>query len=499
MIIKIKNEIMPALPGFEEVHTPKKRKKPEDLSSLHKNLREESRIKMGVDDIFESEYEQLGLLETIDSGYKKKKSNDLLKDMVLARIDRPASKRKSVENLERDKDKKVSLGAVYRMMDKLKKREDWVKKKIARNTLELFNNKVKVAFFDVTTLYFESFTPDDLRIPGFSKDNKVKETQVVLALMTTVDGLPLGYELFPGNTYEGNTLISAVDVLSKKYQVTDVSVIADRAMFTRKNLKAMDERNVSFIVSAKLKNMDKGTREKILDASEDFLKESEGKVEYRTWEFEHEGRRLVVSYSKKRAAKDRRDRERLLERINKKLEDGKIRLDGLVKNRGTKKYLRFEKENKEFAFLDEDKIKEDARWDGLHGVVSSHDKNLASAQEIYEMYRGLWQVEDAFRVNKHDMKMRPIYHFKDKMVMAHILICYVAYALLATVKYKLKKAGVKLSVGRIKEELGYVQASVVKDVRTGQKFLLPSKTTPRQREIYNALGLNLEERVRRLQ
>ena len=503
IIVSIKNKRRPVLPGFESmVYTPRKRNRinrESPLSTINaKNLKEESRIRVGIYDVFENQYKQLSLFDTIDSGYNQKESNELLKEMVLARIDKPSSKRKSVENIERDKNKEIDLNGVYRMMDKLGEREGWVKEKIARNTLGLFKDRIKVAFFDVTTLYFESFIPDNLRVSGFSKDNKVKETQVVLALMTTTDGLPLGYELFPGNTYEGDTLIGAVDVLRKKYEVVDASVIADRAMFTRKNLNAMRDRKVNFIVSAKLRTMKKEMKEEILNASEEFLKESEGKVTNKIWEYEYEGQRLVVSYSKKRADKDKKDRKRLLDRIEKKLKDGKVLLKGLVKNTGTKKYLKFEKENKEFAFLDENKIEEDARWDGLYGIASNQGKDKVSGSEIIERYRGLWQVEEAFRVNKSDMKMRPIYHYKDKRIMAHVLICYMAYALVATVKYKLKKANVKMSIRKIKEELGYVQASVVRDTRTRRRFLLPSKTTPDQRAIYNALGLKLEEKVRLL-
>ena len=156
----------------------------------------------------------MGLFGTIAKGYKKNDTNEMLKEVVTARIDRPSSKRKSVENMERERGKKYDLDSVYRLMDKLAEREGWVKEKIAGRTLGLFKEKIHVAFFDVTTLYFESFTPDELRVSGYSKDNKAKETQVVLGLMTTTDGLPLGYELFPGNTYEGVTLISAVDETS---------------------------------------------------------------------------------------------------------------------------------------------------------------------------------------------------------------------------------------------------------------------------------------------
>ena len=245
MIIKIKNETHPALPGFEEeVHAPKRKDQKDknefDVSS--KYLKEEERIRIGIDDVFSAEYKQLGLFDTIDSGYKKEEINRLLKDLVMSRIDKPSSKRKSVINMKRDRNIEIHVDKVYRMMNKISKRESWVQDKIAGETLSLFKHKIHVAFFDVTTLYFESFIPDDLRISGYSKDNKVKETQVVFALMTTTEGLPLGYELFPGNTYEGGTLISSVESLSKKYDIVDTSIIADRAMFTKDNLDSLDKK-----------------------------------------------------------------------------------------------------------------------------------------------------------------------------------------------------------------------------------------------------------------
>ena len=498
LIIDIKNERRPTLPGMETaIHGrrgTKKKKGESSPSSLHKNLKEESRIRVGVDDVFANEFEQLGLLNTINSGYKEEESNKQLKEVVLARIDKPSSKKKSLENIERDKNKAFDLDSVYRTMDKLYKREDWVKERIGKKTLELFKEKIKVAFFDVTTLYFESFKPDDLRVSGYSKDNKVAETQVVFALMTTEEGLPLGYELFPGNTYEGGTLISAVDTLCKRYEVVDVSIVADRAMFTRSNLEALDKKKMNFIVSAKLKNMKKEMVEEILN-DVDALK---GEIESWIGEYKYNGRRLVVCYSKKCANKDRKDRQRLLERVRKKLDRNKVRVSDLVKNTGTKKYLKIERKNKEFATLDEEKIRREERWDGVFGIVSSHAREAVSGAEIFARYRGLWQIEDAFRVNKRDLKMRPIYHWTPKRIRSHLLICYMAYALVARVRHKLMRAKMKLSIERVREELGYVQASIVRDQQTGERFLLPSRVTDTQRAIYGALGMEIEDKVRPL-
>ena len=514
MIVKIKNEIRPALPGLETaVHAPKKRNKKEgtedDWTCSYKHLKEESRVRVGIDDVFSRQYEQLGLLGTIDSGYKKERGNRLLRDMVVARIDKPSSKRKSVMDIKRDRNldgdgdkgggEGIGLDGVYRMMDKLGGREGWVQDRVAARTLGLFGQKIDVAFFDVTTLYFESFVPDGLRISGYSKDNKVKETQVVFALMTTTAGLPLGYELFPGNTYEGGTLIGAVEALGKRYGIAETSVVADRAMFTEKNLGALDEKGIRFIVSAKMRTMKKAATDGILDDVAEFLKEDAGgKTAHWTGEYGYGGRRLVVGYDRKRASKDKKDRERLLERVKKKLRDGKVRVSDLVKNTGTKKYLKFDRANKETAVLDDEKIKAQERWDGVYGIMTSHDRGKVGGEEVFARYRGLWQVEDAFRVNKHDLRMRPVFHWTPGRVKAHILICYMAYALVAVARYRLKEAGVGLSVERIRQELGYVQASVVRDAGSGRRFLLPSKATDLQRAVYGALGLTLEEKVRYL-
>ena len=273
------------------------------------------------------------------------------------------------------------------------------------------------------------------------------------------------------------------------------SVVADRAMFTKENMQALDDRGVNFIISAKLKTMKKEFIEEILCDVEKALGDKDDKMPSWVGEYEHEGRRLVIGYSSKRAAKDKSDRDRLLLRVRKKLKDGKVKVSDLVKNTGTKKYLKFCNKNKEMAILDEDKIKRAERWDGIYGIISSHDKQEMSCDKIFDRYRGLWQIEDAFRVNKHDLKMRPIFHWSPKRIKSHILICYIAYSLVAIVKHKLKKSKVNLSIARIREELGYIQASVVRDRKTGKKFLLPSKPNDTQRAIYSSLGLNLQEKV----
>ena len=497
-IIKEKNKRKPCLPGMEKyVHGRKENKNKEETVSIG-TLVEEARIKLGPESVYGEEYRQMGLFDSIGTGYKKEESNKLLEKIVLERIENPCSKRESVDNIRRGRNEEVGLGRVYRMMDKLGEREEWVKEKIARDTIGLFAKKVDVAFFDVTTLYFESFTPDELRVSGYSKDNKVKETQVVLALMTTREGLPLGYELYPGNIYEGKTLIAAVENLAKRYDISDTFIVADRGMFNNDNLAKLEGKGIKFIISAKLKNMSKKFSETFLEDVGEALSDEPGK-EYWIKSYDYRGKRLVVSYSKKRAAKDRKDREKLVKRIEDKMTDGKVKLADLVKNRGTTKYLKLEKKNAQTGTLDLSKIGESEKWDGIYGYMTNSGEEETGDREIVERYRGLWQVEDAFRVNKHDLKMRPIYHWTEGRIRSHILICFMAYSVAARVRWKLKSKGLKMSVRAVQKEMSHIQASILRDRKSKQKYLLPSALNKAQKDILSALGVTIDTRTRKIQ
>ena len=496
MIIKIKNEINPALPGMEEiVHASKKRTPVKENTVNVKCLEEEARINAGLVDVFSHAYEQLDLETSIDTGYRQEDSNELLKEIVLSRISDPVSKRKSVRNIEQEQNIELDLDKVYRMMDKVYTCQNRIKDKIRVSTLDLLNQKVDVAFFDVTTLYFESFTPDELRNFGFSKDNKFKETQVMLALISTTEGLPLDYELYPGNTYEGNTLITVIEQLEKRYNLSETFIVADRAMFTHANLSKLDEKKVKFIVAAKLKILNRTIKGQIV-ADIALVKAENSQLEKFVKDYEHDGRRLVVSYSKKRAEKDKKDRERLIERIKKKMTNGKVRLADLINNTGTKKYLKLESKGAKEATLNLEKIEQEAQWDGIHGVITNHLSNDLSSSEILKRYTGLWQIEAVFRVNKHDFKMRPIYHWTTKRIKAHILICFIAYSLTSFIRYKLNKKNIKLSFEEIQNELSRLEVSIVKDKKTGRKFVLPSKITELQRKIYNAFNLTINDKIK---
>ena len=493
ILVELSNDRQPTLPGMAEIvyskepahckkkhSTQKRKKKPPSLFSLT-NPQEKARVQHGIKGVCGAVYEQLNFHTIIHDTNKDQQWNEILKYCVLSRVAHPDSKRKTVETLKEDYNETVPLEKMYRMMDRLYPHIERVKDLVAENTLRLFNQEVDVLFFDVTTLYFESFEEDDIRQFGFSKDLKFKETQVVLALVTNQAGHPLSYELFAGSTSEAGTLISTVNKLKQRFTVKKAVLVADKAMFNDNNLRLMEEEGMEYVVSAKLKSLPKKTKAEIL--SEDFKPVQVAGESQGVKEFEHKQRRLIVSYSKKRAKKNKADRQRLISRLMKKVKNNQIPVKSLITNYGTKKYVTVEKTKARF---NEEKIKEDSRWDGLSGVISNMEDK--SAEQLLSRYRQLWKIEEAFRVCKHTLKMRPVYHWKKKRIEAHIAICFLAYSLSYTMKYRMEQRGLNFSIQKMREILKRDQYSLIEDADKNL-YRMPSKSTEQVRAIYEAFGL----------
>src|SRR4051812_42715579 len=177
------------------------------------NIKEEKRIRVGIHQTYGRLFDRIGFGSVIKNPLRKKAAVILLRNMVMARIAKPTSKRSSVEMLEQEYGIKADVNAVYRMMDLLDQVAiDKTKQLSYQYTKSLLEEKVNIIFYDCTTLYFESFIEDDLKQNGYSKDGKFNfnQSQVLLAIMVTEAGLPVGYDLFEGSKFEGHTLDHAL-------------------------------------------------------------------------------------------------------------------------------------------------------------------------------------------------------------------------------------------------------------------------------------------------
>ena len=485
IIVELKNARKPVLSFVDpfDIHRPAKRAVNVDDDVRLMDLLHERNVNDGVIDVLGKTFDSMGLRKIFGSGKKSEEWFNLLKASVIARIACPLSKLATTRYLFEEMALTIPVDRVYRLMDHLSDLEKPIKRAICNKSLSMFGQEVDVLFFDVTTLYFESTQSDELRNFGFSKDCKFKEVQVVLALVTTTDGLPVTYKLYPGNTFEGHTLLDAVRELKAEYRISDILLVADRGMFNKANIDAMEAEGIEYIVAAKLKSQPSAVKGRILTDADFRACLVENDLQW-VKEYDHSGRRLIVGYSSKRARKDQSDRTRLIERLLKKAKDGKIKLSELIPNYGTKKFLRIKSGE---ALINSGKIEEEAKWDGLHGVITN--KHNLTPQEILSRYRGLWQIEAAFRVNKHSLKMRPIYHWNESRVRAHILICYLAYAVSKITLCKLKEKGINMSLEQLRLQLNSIESIVLQEIKSKKKFVMPSKLNPAQKQIYRALGI----------
>lgn len=447
------------------------------------DLREQSRTIVGIHAVYGEIFDQLNLNSVF--GARQSSWRGVFKDLVLARIANPDSKRASVRVLEQDFGLCHSVDSVYRLMDKLDESAiERLQRLALQSATDLLGKPVSVAFYDCTTLYFESFNEDELRQKGFSKDHKTQETQVLLAVLTTAEGLPLSYELFPGATFEGHSLIPVITSLKQRYGLEKVVFVADRGLFSEDNLSFLEEQNLTYVVGARIKNLPAPLTKEVLNSAHYHDLETTDSHHdndvFKVAEFTHKSRRLVVSFSQNRARKDAGDRTKIVSKLRRKL-DSSNDVKSFVGH--TKKYL--SQNGAASLLLDEDKIGAAENFDGLTGIITNATESIAT---LLSHYHGLWHIEETFRISKHDLKIRPVYHWRPARIKAHLAVCFAALLCVRHLTYRCALQYQKLSPEVIRRELTHAQISVLKHQKTQKCYALPSPIGAHAAKLYKLVG-----------
>jgi transposase len=431
---------------------------------------------IGPELIFGTLYDRIGYDEL---------NNNLFRHLVITRLFSPGSKLKSIDYLQRYQGTAYGIDQIYRFFDNLcyrkdKKRDketdlkDKVEKISFAHTKSVLQGKIEVVFYDMTTLYFEASDEDDLRKTGFSKDGKHQCPQIFLGLLVASGGNPIGYEIFEGNIFEGNTFIPLIMRMSERFSLGKPIVIADAGLLSKKNIQGLEEKGYEYILGARPKNETESIKEQILQLS---LKDGEVSVINKA-----DGRRLIISQTDKRANKDKHNRERGLARLQKRVQSGKLTKSS-INNRGYNKYLTLEGDVK--ISVNMNKFEADAAWDGIKGYVTN---TKLSGTEVIDNYKNLWLIERAFRMNKTDLEIRPVYHRLQNRIEAHICICFTAYTIMLELERLLKEKQSSLSLKRA-QEITFNMYQIV--------YTLPKSKTPikqilqmdqEQQELYDLVG-----------
>lgn len=363
--------------------------------------------------------------------------DDLFKDLVLYRLVYPKSKLRTVEYLKRYALKNYSEDEIYRYMDKLHAiHKEQVQNISYEHTKFIFNGEIQAVFYDVTTLYFEIDKEDDLRKNGFSKDGKHQHPQILLGLLVSRGAYPLAYDIFEGNKFEGETIIPIIDAFAKRYGIDHITIIADAGLLSKRNVVELQQRGFNFILGARLKNEKDEIKSKIIEHS--FIKGEPLIIEKNELT-------LIVTQSEERAIKDEYNRKKGLKRLEKTIKSGKMTKSN-INNKGYNKFLKLDGELK--ASIDEEKIKADEKWDGLKGYLTN---SKMAAKEVLENYSQLWEIEKAFRVAKSELKIRPVFHYRQRRIEAHICLNFVAYKIYKELERQLREKKSKLSPEKVIE------------------------------------------------
>ena len=342
--------------------------------------------------------------------------DSLFKDLVISRITHPGSKLQLSEYLRENNRKEISADNIYYFMDKLNSKYKHQVEDISFTyTRKLLNGKIGIVFYDMTTIYFESSQPDELRMTGFSKDGKHQHPQIFLGLLVGRNGYPIGYDIFEGSIYEGHTLIPILEKFEKRFKFEKPIVVADAGLLSSENISTLTKNGYTFILGGRIKNEANTIKKEIEKVG--FTDGHIVKIQ------KPDNTVLFVSYSDTRARKDKANRDRGLKRLEKSLNTGRLTKSN-INNRGYNKYLKMEGELS--IKIDYTKFENDCIWDGLKGYITNTKLN---GEQVIDSYNNLWKIEKAFRISKTDLKIRPIYHRIRERIEAHICISFVSYVL----------------------------------------------------------------------
>jgi transposase len=439
--------------------------------------------------IFKRLWEELGFKKVLGAEFEDVQTQFDLREaifnMVLNRLTQPSSKRQL--NLWEEDIYSVqpfSLQHYYRAMDYLIEHKDKMEEGIFYQMKDLLNQEVDMVLFDTTSLvYFgEGDEAEKLLERGFSKDRRSDLKQIIVGVLMSKEGIPLGHEVFAGNTNDVTCFRHIIDKVKDRFQIGKVILVGDRGMITKKNVEYLEEKKYEYILSFRMRTLPKEERSHVLSKAD--LKTMR-KLHLQFKEVTLNGKRLIVCYNAERAETDKKTREEILERIREKITNGNIL--SVVDNQSYKRFLKIEGKKPE---IDKEKVERDEQYDGVF-VLTSNTK--LKPLEVVEYYKGLWQVEMALRQLKSELEMEPIYHWKDRRIQAHVMICFMALILRSVFYKKLTLHEKEVSWTQLMHDLKSLKAIGLKIKNS--EVILRTELKAGANTAFRALGMRPPNRI----
>ena len=362
--------------------------------------------------------------------------------------------------------------------------KDLIEEALFARRRDLFSD-LDIVFFDTTSIYFEGEGGETIGQRGHSKDHRPDLNQMVVGMVLDHNGNPICSEFWPGNTADVKSLVPIVERLKTRFGIGSVCIVADRGMISTQTLAEVELRKWQYILGVRMRSSTEakavvaraGRYAEVHPKSDDRDDPSPLKVK-EVWV--EDTRRYVVCVNEDQATKDRHDREAVVASLRDALSHGD---KSLVGNKGYRKYLRAG--GKQFA-VDEDKIKEEARYDGKWVLTTNTD---LAAREVALKYKQLWMVEDVFRSMKSLLDTRPIYHKRDETIRGHVFCSFLALLLRKELQDRLARKEWKLEWADVIRDLDNLIEMEV--AISGKGYVFRGQTSGVAGKAFQACGVAL--------
>lgn len=376
----------------------------------------------------------------------------------------------------------LSLKDMYNLLDILDERKQKIIDRLNAAIDKLYRRDLTIALYDVTTFYFESFIEDELRARGMSKEHRTQETQVVMGLLVDSEGIPFGYELFKGNTAEVGTMLEVVEGFKKRYQLNNVTIIADAGLNQLINLEALEQAGFKYIVGyppyVKLsrKEQDSLLEEdgwESYDCAEDSwrIKRMALPINKRVYPKGEQSRKIrleaacIATFSSSRCKHDLDELRKKTTRAKELLRKGAKAVQAANRS-GYKSFIKSELQEAQF---NEALYNKRLKWCGYTALLTNVEEQ--DPRTIYAMLRQLWRIEDNFRVLKTAIEARPVYVWTAKHIRGHFVLCYISLVLIRLMHKQLKEDALKYSVRQVVEALNALSISPLNALRKSKSQL----------------------------
>lgn len=369
--------------------------------------------------------------------------------------------------------------------------KDKVEERLFDKNRDLFSS-LDVVFFDTTSLSFEGEGGESLGQHGYSKNHRPDLKQMVVGAILNEEGRPICCEMWPGNTADVKTLIPEVDRLRVRFHMSSICIVADRGMISAETIAELEKekRGVEYILGVRMRKQ-KEVKEEIVKGRGGYerveiggsKKNSSSVLEVK--EEVIEGRRYIIIHNPEQAKKDASNREAIVESLREKMKQGE---KALIGNKGFRKYVKASGTN---FTIDEEKIKEEALFDGKW-VLRTNTR--LPAAEVALKYKELWMVEHIFRSVKSILETQPIYHRCDETIRGHVFCSFLALVVMKELQARMEAKGFTHEWEEIRRDLEALEEVEIE--KGSETFYLRTDLRGVCHDIFRACGVAIPPSVR---